>query len=252
MLTTYQVSGAVIKGGSALGGVTFAASGGVSCSNSDSAGQYTCTVPQGWSGTVTPSLNGYSFTPPLRTYSNVAANQVTQDYTAAALPTYQLSGTVVAGGSALGNVTLAGSGGVSCSSSNGAGQYTCTVPQGWSGSVTPSLNGYSFTPASRTYSTVVANQTTQDYSAGVATTVWVEDAVPTGATADGTNESWNWVGSNPPPFAGSLAHQSALVSGMHQHYFYHATATLAVGVGEFLFTYVYLDPTNPPSEIMLQ
>ena len=58
--------------------------------------------------------------------------------------------------------------------------------------------------------------------------------------------------SNPAPFSGALAHQSALLSGLHQHYFYNATATLSVAVGDTLFAYVYLDPANPPSEVMLQ
>ncbi len=39
---------------------------------------------------------------------------------------------------------------------------------------------------------------------------------------------------------------------MHQHYFYNATTTLAVAVGDTLYAYVYLDPANPPSEVMLQ
>src|SRR5258708_27605873 len=53
-------------------------------------------------------------------------------------------------------------------------------------------------------------------------------------------------------FSGALAHQSGLVSGFHQHYFTNATNTLAIGTGDTLFTYVYLDPANPPSEVMLQ
>jgi hypothetical protein len=84
-------------------------------------------------------------------------------------------------------------------------------------------------------------------------TVWVEDAAPAGATAESQGgDSWNWVNSNPPPFSGALAHKSALVAGMHQHYFYNATTTLTVGVGDTLFAYVYLDPASPPSEVMLQ
>ena len=83
--------------------------------------------------------------------------------------------------------------------------------------------------------------------------VWVEDSVPAGAvTASDGGDAWNWISSNPPPYAGALAHQSLLASGEHQHYFYGATATLAVGVGDTLFTYVYLDPANLPSEVMLQ
>jgi glucose/arabinose dehydrogenase len=100
---------------------------------------------------------------------------------------------------------------------------------------------------------VVANQGGQDYVAAASLdTVWVEDAPPTGAILVGTNENWNWVTSNPAPYSGSLAHQSGLVTGLHQHYFYNATATLSVGAGDTLFAYVYLDPANPPSGIMLQ
>src|SRR5205807_1612791 len=83
--------------------------------------------------------------------------------------------------------------------------------------------------------------------------VWVDDAVPAGAlpASDG-GDAWNWISSNPTPYSGTQAHQSVLVGGEHQHYFYNATATLAVAVGDSLFAYVYLDPANPPSEVMLQ
>jgi hypothetical protein len=81
---------------------------------------------------------------------------------------------------------------------------------------------------------------------------WVDDAVPTGAAMTETAESWNWIASNPTPFSGSLAHQSANLAGVHQHYFDRATATMAVAAGETLYAYVYLDPVNPPSEVMLQ
>jgi RHS repeat-associated protein len=83
---------------------------------------------------------------------------------------------------------------------------------------------------------------------------WMDDAVPAGAAlgADG-GDSWaTWVSSNPTPFSGALASQSNIGSGEHQHYFYSAVATLMVNPGETLIAYVYLDPANPPSEVMLQ
>ncbi len=46
-------------------------------------GNYAITVPNNWSGTVTPSHACYTFTPPSRTYNNVTANQTAQDYTPA-------------------------------------------------------------------------------------------------------------------------------------------------------------------------
>src|SRR5256714_13672906 len=98
--------------------------------------------------------------------------------------------------------------------------------------------------SSATLSQVISNSTE---------VVWVDDAVPAGAlpASDG-GDAWNWISSNPTPYSGTQAHQSVLAGGEHQHYFYNATTTLAVAVGDSLFAYVYLDPVNPPSEVMLQ
>jgi hypothetical protein len=92
----------------------------------------------------------------------------------------------------------------------------------------------------------------------VQTTTWFSGSLPPGATAysDG-GDSWNWVTSAPlpAPYNGLLEHQSANAGYYeHQHYFYGAPASSQLGVpaGSSLFTYVYLDPTNPPSEVMLQ
>ena len=206
-------------------------------------------VPASAVGLEGRTLNGMAYT--------LYDGRATWDYAgkaAATAPTYQLSGTVTLGGAALSGVNFAATSGASCTATDGAGHYACTVPQGWSGTVTPSLSGYTFTPSSRSYSSVAANQTAQNYSAAIdsATTVWVDDAVPAGATLAGTGEGWSWVSSNPAPYSGALAHQSALLSGLHQHYFYNATTTLSVAVGDTLFAYVYLDPANPPREVMLQ
>jgi hypothetical protein len=85
------------------------------------------------------------------------------------------------------------------------------------------------------------------------TVVWVEDDFPTGAATWGDGgDGWNWVTSNPTPFSGSRSHQSNLAAGLHQHYFHGAPATLSVSSGDVLVAYVYLDPANLPSEVMLQ
>ncbi len=83
-------------------------------------------------------------------------------------------------------------------------------------------------------------------------TVWVEDALPAGATAATTNESWAWIPQLPAPAFGSAATKSNTASGEHQHYFYGASATMPVGVGDRLYAYVFLDASTPPSEVMLQ
>ncbi|MGH7969128.1 MAG: cellulase N-terminal Ig-like domain-containing protein, partial [Limisphaerales bacterium] len=90
-------------------------------------------------------------------------------------------------------------------------------------------------------------------TSGTNITAWVDDALPAGAVAgaDG-GDSWNWVSSNPAPASGSVASQSNIGAGLHEHYFSWATQTLSVGAGDVLYAYVYLDPNNVPSEVMLQ
>jgi hypothetical protein len=83
--------------------------------------------------------------------------------------------------------------------------------------------------------------------------VWFDDAFPPGAQANvGPGGPWSWVSSNPTPDSGTLALQSDISTGQHQIFFVGATQTMAVLPGDLLFAYVYLDPANPPDEIMLQ
>jgi len=160
----YAVSGTITVGGSPLSGVSLSATNGATCGNTNGSGQYSCTVASGWSGTVTPALTGYSFSPTSKSYSNVTANDTGEDY-AATVVSYLVSGTITTGGVGLPGVSVAASNGGSCTSSNSAGEYGCTVSPGWSGTITPTANGYSFSPSPRSYSSQGANQSGQDYTA---------------------------------------------------------------------------------------
>ncbi|MDO8540954.1 MAG: glycoside hydrolase family 9 protein [Opitutaceae bacterium] len=82
--------------------------------------------------------------------------------------------------------------------------------------------------------------------------IWSDDAVPEGAAqlTDG-RDAWNWTANSPAPVSGSLAHQSNLSAGLHEHFFNYASAPLTVAAGEALFAYIHLDAANPPSEVML-
>ena len=92
----------------------------------------------------------------------------------------------------------------------------------------------------------------QTRSVGPDETIWVDDALPAGAAGLSEGEGWRWIGDNPLPVTGQQAHQSLTQAGTHQHYFYNASATLPVRPGDILFAHVYLDPSNPPREVMLQ
>jgi uncharacterized protein YkwD len=52
-------------------------------------GNYTITVPRGWSGTITPSKSDYLFTPENRTYTNITSNQQHQDYSGTTYDSYE-------------------------------------------------------------------------------------------------------------------------------------------------------------------
>jgi RHS repeat-associated protein len=90
---------------------------------------------------------------------------------------------------------------------------------------------------------------------GPVDTVWVDDAVPAGATQideTGLVAPWTWTTGNPGAFSGAQAHQSVSATGLHQHYFYDAMTLFAVNSGDTLVAYIYMDAANAPTEIMLQ
>ena len=88
---------------------------------------------------------------------------------------YIVSGTITASGSPLAGVTLGGLPGNPVT--DASGNYSALVAPGWSGTVTPSLAGYVFSPGSRTYTNVAASQTAQNYAATrVYTVTFVEGA----------------------------------------------------------------------------
>ncbi len=83
--------------------------------------------------------------------------------------------------------------------------------------------------------------------------VWVDDDIPAGSTSAGANaeKSWQFVNSPHPVLSGNRAsHLKAEALG--QHVFTDAPQPLLVGEGDTLVAHVWLDPANPPQEIMLQ
>jgi hypothetical protein len=104
-----------------------------------------------------------------------------------------------------------------------------------------------------------------DFQAAGTTQIWIDDALPANAVlgADG-GDTWNWISSNPSPHTGSLAFQSSIASGEHDLNFQGSTGSMdddestigqqgsmQVNTGDTLFAWVYIDPANPPSELML-
>lgn len=98
-----------------------------------------------------------------------------------------------------------------------------------------------------------------EFSANSAVIFWLAGSVPRGAQPLLTGgDTWEFQRptTKPDELARSLyratpQHVSAGAGPLHEHGFDHAEETLAVEKGDVLFAYVWIDPENPPREIML-
>ncbi len=154
------ISGVVQSDGIGLSGVSM--SGLPDAPTTDSNGFYRGTVPYGWSGVVTPTREGYTFDPPSRSYANVTSNRADQNYFEQSV-VLAISGVVQSGGIGLPGVSMSGLPDAPTTDSNGF--YRGTVPYGWSGTVTPIREGYTFDPPSRSYANVTSNRVDENYIA---------------------------------------------------------------------------------------
>ena len=82
---------------------------------------------------------------------------------------------------------------------------------------------------------------------------WFDDTLPGGAQPSGDGEpAWQYVQApDHPVFSGEKATRRQS-DGLSQQYFEKADQKLKVGAHDRFFTYVYLDPENPPETIQLQ
>jgi Protein of unknown function (DUF1553)/Protein of unknown function (DUF1549)/Planctomycete cytochrome C len=97
----------------------------------------------------------------------------------------------------------------------------------------------------------VKTETTESEAPHRSDFVWVDDAIPTGASPQGDGP-WNFVGKpEHPVFSGNSSLRNS-AQGLNQRFFDNAERKLEVGAGDSLFAYVYIDPANPPRELMLQ
>ena len=165
---TYAVSG-MVSGDVKLGvKLTLSASGKSFEATTDAAGTYSIPNAPAGTYTLTPSLTGYTFSPPSRSVTVTGAAITAQDFTAIA-PTYAVSGTVsgdVKGGVKL---TLSDSAKSFEATTDAAGTYSIPNAPAGTYTLTPSLTGYTFSPPSRSVTVAGAAITTQDFTANAPT-----------------------------------------------------------------------------------
>ncbi|MFH1717893.1 MAG: hypothetical protein ABIF19_11115 [Planctomycetota bacterium] len=119
-------------------------------------GVYSAKVDYNWTGTVTPTKEGYDFEPAAIPYSNIVADQTNQDYLGRVM-TFTIAGTAGMAG-----VEMKGLPGNPFTDQSG--YYSTTVEYGFSGTVTPTKAGYKFVPASKIYSPVKSDRTSENYT----------------------------------------------------------------------------------------
>jgi hypothetical protein len=136
----------------------------------DEHGLYCTEVEYGWSGTVKPTIEGYSFVPASKEYSNVIADQTDQNYQAK-LITFTISGRVMIPSVAIQNLppvllsSIVMQGLPGNTITDNTGDYGVSVPYGWTGTVEPAKEGYTFMPARREYTKVTMDLSNQNYAA---------------------------------------------------------------------------------------
>jgi hypothetical protein len=188
---TYTISGTVTLNGNGLSGVNL--SGCASGATTGSGGGYSITVPYGTSCTLTPTDQGYTFSPASASFSYITSNQ-TQNFTATP-NTYSISGTVTAGGVGLSGVVLSGCASGATSGSNGA--YSIAVSSGTGCTLTPSLQGFTFSPSSKSFTNITSNQT-QNFTANATVTATLTVTGPQSGSTYYAGDSFTLTVNGPP------------------------------------------------------
>ncbi|MHC4952132.1 MAG: carboxypeptidase-like regulatory domain-containing protein [Planctomycetota bacterium] len=132
-----------ISGSTGVAGATVTVSG---VGSVVSTPEYSIIVPYNWSGTITAELVGYNFTDSPKSYTNIVADTVGQNFTP-----YQptTSGYVKkADGTALEGAIVTADNGGGSDTTDSSGYYEITLPYNWSGTISAALVGYSFTDKS--------------------------------------------------------------------------------------------------------
>ncbi|UII23842.1 hypothetical protein [Fulvivirga ligni] len=145
----------------------------------DESGKYAIEVIPGWSGTLTPMLADYTFSPEQIVFENVQTDSSLANFIGTYVGEYMISGTISFASNEVGveGVVLDGLINEDVITDQN-GYYEFSVPKGWSGTITPMLSGYTFTPGFMTYENVNENWSFQNYIAEEVTGVDDIDAIP--------------------------------------------------------------------------
>jgi len=179
---TYTISGMV--SGGIVEGVTIQVTGKATTSTTTKAdGTYSISGLYNGNYTITPYMDGYTFNPTSTAVPLNGADQSGKNFVATKIPArYTISGTV--SGDILEGVTMTLSGaGSGTTTTNASGNYSFSSFNGIY-TVTPSMSGYTFIPASRAVTVNEDNATVDNFVATALPSVtWKEHALMTSASS---------------------------------------------------------------------
>ena len=128
----------------------------------DATGRFNTTEASGWSGTITPVLQGYTFTPENLEVTNLTSPVIDLNFTATFSGNYLIRGTIKDdSGTPMQQVRLTGL--PQTVLTNALGEYQAEVPAQWSGTIRPALADYTFSPESRSYNNLNGMQEDQHF-----------------------------------------------------------------------------------------
>jgi len=184
--TTYSISGTV--SGATASGVTMSLTGAATATTTtDTSGNYTFSGLANGTYTVTPSKSGYTFSPASTSVTISGANQTGKNFTATAVATYSISGTV--SGATASGVTMSLTGASTATTTTATdGTYSFSGLANGTYTVTPSKTGYTFSPASASVTISSANQTGKNFvstASGGGGSVLTSGVGVTGSVAQG-------------------------------------------------------------------
>lgn len=217
------ISGTVTAQGQGLAGVTMTASNSGGTTGTATGGGYSIPVNAGGSYTITPSLAGYTFSPAVSQWFTNVTQPQTATFTATPTAIYTITGTVTLNGNSLSGVPVTYVLNSGPTTSSTSGSYSFSVNAGGSYTVTPAAAGYTFSPASYSFSDVTSNRT---------------QSTPFAATSVSTYTVTGIVSANGGPLSGATVTVTQVTSG--------ETATIATTTTSGSGTYsLAVNPGGP-------
>ena len=153
----FKVSGTILTDtGKPLEGLVIT-SDNLDSSVTDNNGKYSFTVDYGWKGRIVPEAKSYTFNPNFRHYSAVTRDQTNQNYTAK-VQMLTISDTIQFDKDhPMQGVNITANPGNIKTVTDSKGQYSIQVPYGWSGDITLSKTGITFSPDKKSYTNVTTD-----------------------------------------------------------------------------------------------